>query len=149
MQSILDEHWATYGRNYYVRHDYEEVESDKAKHSHGSTGSSATQPNWLNTCRVVKSAMPITFPTPIQSIIQCHRIKAYVLALMMALDWFSDYPVQEHKARPFVFIWKAMKRIPASNIFRAKKLLANWLRLLIEASQIEAITGRKAPDVIT
>jgi phosphoglucomutase len=31
VQSILDEHWATYGRNYYVRHDYEEVESDKAK----------------------------------------------------------------------------------------------------------------------
>ena len=31
VQSILDEHWATYGRNYYVRHDYEDFESDKAK----------------------------------------------------------------------------------------------------------------------
>ncbi len=40
-QSILDEHWATYGRNYYVRHDYEEVESDKAKDRHGSTRSSS------------------------------------------------------------------------------------------------------------
>jgi phosphoglucomutase len=27
---IVREHWATYGRNYYARHDYEEVESDGA-----------------------------------------------------------------------------------------------------------------------
>ncbi|RUX33638.1 alpha-D-glucose phosphate-specific phosphoglucomutase [Mesorhizobium sp. M2A.F.Ca.ET.042.01.1.1] len=27
---IVTEHWATYGRNYYSRHDYEEVESDRA-----------------------------------------------------------------------------------------------------------------------
>jgi phosphoglucomutase len=27
---IQSEHWATYGRNYYSRHDYEDVESDKA-----------------------------------------------------------------------------------------------------------------------
>jgi phosphoglucomutase len=28
---IMREHWQTYGRNYYSRHDYEEVESDKAQ----------------------------------------------------------------------------------------------------------------------
>ena len=27
---IMAEHWATYGRNYYTRHDYEEVETDAA-----------------------------------------------------------------------------------------------------------------------
>jgi phosphoglucomutase len=27
---IAHKHWATYGRNYYSRHDYEEVESDRA-----------------------------------------------------------------------------------------------------------------------
>ena len=27
---IVREHWATYGRNYYTRHDYEEVDSDGA-----------------------------------------------------------------------------------------------------------------------
>lgn len=30
VDAILREHWATYGRNYYSRHDYEEVESDGA-----------------------------------------------------------------------------------------------------------------------
>ena len=29
-KEIVEKHWATYGRNYYSRHDYEEVESDRA-----------------------------------------------------------------------------------------------------------------------
>lgn len=29
-REIVTEHWASYGRNYYSRHDYEEVESDRA-----------------------------------------------------------------------------------------------------------------------
>ncbi|TGR33635.1 MULTISPECIES: alpha-D-glucose phosphate-specific phosphoglucomutase [unclassified Mesorhizobium] len=29
-KQIVTEHWAAYGRNYYSRHDYEEVESDRA-----------------------------------------------------------------------------------------------------------------------
>ena len=30
VEDIVKEHWATYGRNYYSRHDYEEVESEAA-----------------------------------------------------------------------------------------------------------------------
>jgi phosphoglucomutase len=30
VEQIVREHWQTYGRNYYSRHDYEEVESDRA-----------------------------------------------------------------------------------------------------------------------
>jgi phosphoglucomutase len=30
VKAIVDQHWALYGRNYYSRHDYEEVESDGA-----------------------------------------------------------------------------------------------------------------------
>ena len=30
VQKIVEAHWATYGRSYYCRYDYEEVESDKA-----------------------------------------------------------------------------------------------------------------------
>ena len=30
MKAIVEKHWADYGRNYYSRHDYEEVESDRA-----------------------------------------------------------------------------------------------------------------------
>jgi phosphoglucomutase len=29
-KEIVEKHWATYGRNYYSRHDYEEVETDRA-----------------------------------------------------------------------------------------------------------------------
>lgn len=29
-KQVVSEHWAAYGRNYYSRHDYEEVESDRA-----------------------------------------------------------------------------------------------------------------------
>ena len=27
---LMSDHWATYGRNYYSRHDYDDVETDKA-----------------------------------------------------------------------------------------------------------------------
>jgi phosphoglucomutase len=30
VKDIVTQHWATYGRNYYSRHDYEEVESSRA-----------------------------------------------------------------------------------------------------------------------
>ncbi len=30
MKAIVEKHWADYGRNYYSRHDYEEVDSDRA-----------------------------------------------------------------------------------------------------------------------
>ncbi len=30
VEQIVQEHWQTYGRNYYSRHDYEEVDSDRA-----------------------------------------------------------------------------------------------------------------------
>lgn len=30
VKDVVTEHWASYGRNYYSRHDYEEVESEKA-----------------------------------------------------------------------------------------------------------------------
>jgi phosphoglucomutase len=30
VEAILRDHWKTYGRNYYSRHDYEEVETDRA-----------------------------------------------------------------------------------------------------------------------
>jgi phosphoglucomutase len=30
VEAIVREHWSTYGRNYYCRHDYEAVDSDRA-----------------------------------------------------------------------------------------------------------------------
>jgi phosphoglucomutase len=30
VKALMQDHWATYGRNYYSRHDYEDVESDRA-----------------------------------------------------------------------------------------------------------------------
>jgi phosphoglucomutase len=30
VKALMEEHWRTYGRNYYSRHDYEDVESEKA-----------------------------------------------------------------------------------------------------------------------
>lgn len=32
MEAIVKAHWASYGRNYYTRHDYEEVDAEGAKH---------------------------------------------------------------------------------------------------------------------
>ena len=30
VKEVMDDHWKTYGRNYFTRYDYEEVETEKA-----------------------------------------------------------------------------------------------------------------------
>jgi phosphoglucomutase len=62
VEAIVKEHWATYGRNFYSRHDYEAVASDPAN---TNDGESACCPR----CRVrplaaMKSPTPMTLATP-------------------------------------------------------------------------------------
>jgi phosphoglucomutase len=51
VEEVMLDHWQTYGRNFYTRYDYEEVESDKAQTMMAGLRELAAEPgtvrNWV------------------------------------------------------------------------------------------------------
>ncbi len=80
VDAIVQEHWATYGRNYYTRHDYEEVDAAIAN------GIVDDLRGRLAACRArswtgLRSHMPTTSPILIRSMARPAPNRAYVSAL--------------------------------------------------------------------
>jgi phosphoglucomutase len=62
---IMADHWATYGRNYYARHDYEAIAKDKADALMAALrGKLATLPGTSNSGGTVKSADDFAYTDP-------------------------------------------------------------------------------------
>ena len=148
MQSILDEHWATYGRNYYVRHDYEEVESDKAKTVMDQL--EAQLPNLIGSQlhgREVSYADNFSYTDPIDNSVSSHQ------GLRIGFDdgarlvfRLSGTGTQGATIRVYLERYEAdtnKQHLPS------EEALSKLIAIAAEVGQIEAITGRKAPDVIT
>lgn len=63
--AIMADHWATYGRNYYARHDYEAIAKDKADALMAALrGTLATLPGTANSGGTVKSADDFAYTDP-------------------------------------------------------------------------------------
>lgn len=66
VQQIMTDHWQTYGRNYYARHDYEAIEVDKANAVMAHVTSQLdTLPGQIFGAEVVKFADSFTYHDPI------------------------------------------------------------------------------------
>ena len=148
VQSILDEHWATYGRNYYVRHDYEEVESDKAKTVMDQL--EAQLPNLIGSQlqgREVSYADNFSYTDPIDNSVSSHQ------GLRIGFDdgarlvfRLSGTGTQGATIRVYLERYEAdtnKQHLPS------EEALSKLIAIAAEVGQIEAITGRKVPDVIT
>jgi len=148
VQSILDEHWATYGRNYYVRHDYEEVESDKAKTVMDQL--EAQLPNLIGSQlqgREVSYADNFSYTDPIDNSVSSHQ------GLRIGFDdgarlvfRLSGTGTQGATIRVYLERYETdtnKQHLPS------EEALSKLIAIAAEVGQIEAITGRKVPDVIT
>lgn len=63
--AIMADHWATYGRNYYARHDYEAIAKDKADALMAALRAKlATLPGTANSGGTVKAADDFTYTDP-------------------------------------------------------------------------------------
>lgn len=63
--AIMADHWATYGRNYYARHDYEAIAKDKADALMAALrGTLATLPGTTNSGGTVKEADDFAYTDP-------------------------------------------------------------------------------------
>ena len=148
VQSILDEHWATYGRNYYVRHDYEEVDSDKAKTVMDQL--EAQLPKLIGSQlhgREVSYADNFSYTDPIDNSVSSHQGLRIGFSDGARLVFrLSGTGTQGATIRVYLECYEAdisKQHLPSEEALRELAVIA------AEASQIEAITGRKAPDVIT
>ncbi|MGA0936666.1 MAG: alpha-D-glucose phosphate-specific phosphoglucomutase [Sedimenticolaceae bacterium] len=148
VQSILDEHWATYGRNYYVRHDYEEVESDKAKTVMDQL--EAQLPKLIGSQlhgRIVSYADNFSYTDPIDNSVSSHQGLRIGFSDGARLVFrLSGTGTQGATIRVYLESYEAdisKQHLPS------EEALSELVAIALEVSQIEAITGRKAPDVIT
>ncbi|MGA0960318.1 MAG: alpha-D-glucose phosphate-specific phosphoglucomutase [Sedimenticolaceae bacterium] len=148
VQSILDEHWATYGRNYYVRHDYEEVESDKAKTVMDQL--EAQLPKLIGSQlhgRIVSYADNFSYTDPIDNSMSSHQGLRIGFSDGARLVFrLSGTGTQGATIRVYLESYEAdisKQHLPS------EEALSELVAIALEVSQIEAITGRKAPDVIT
>ena len=147
-QSILDEHWATYGRNYYVRHDYEEVESDKAKAVMDQL--EAKLPNLIGSQlhgREVTYADNFSYTDPIDNSVSSHQgLRIGFNDGARLVFRLSGTGTQGATIRVYLESYEADKN---KQQLSSEEALGELIAIAAEVSQIEAITGRKAPDVIT
>lgn len=148
VQSILDEHWATYGRNYYVRHDYEAVESDKAKTVMDQL--EAQLPKLIGSQlhgRIVSYADNFSYTDPIDNAMSSHQGLRIGFSDGARLVFrLSGTGTQGATVRIYLESYEAdinKQHLPS------EEALSELVAIALEVSQIEAITGRKAPDVIT
>ena len=148
VQSILDEHWATYGRNYYVRHDYEEVDSNKAKTVMDQL--EAQLPKLIGSQlhgREVSYADNFSYTDPIDNSVSSHQGLRIGFSDGARLVFrLSGTGTQGATIRVYLESYEAdisKQHLPS------EEALSEFSTIAAEVSQIEAITGRKAPDVIT
>jgi phosphoglucomutase len=148
VQSILDEHWATYGRNYYVRHDYEEVESDQAKTVMDQLESQL--PKLIGSQlhgREVSYADNFAYTDPIDNSVSSHQGLRIGFSDGARLVFrLSGTGTQGATIRVYLERYEADTN---KQHLSSEEALSELVAIAAEVSQIEAITGRKAPDVIT
>jgi len=148
VQNILDEHWATYGRNYYVRHDYEEVESDKAKQVMEQL--EAKLPNLIGSQlrgREVSYADNFAYTDPIDNSVSSHQgLRIGFNDGARLVFRLSGTGTQGATIRVYLESYEADTR---KQHLSSEVALSELVAIAAEISQIEAITGRTSPDVIT
>ncbi len=148
VKDIVHEHWATYGRNAYVRHDYEGIDSDAANalmahvenQLDGLVGKTLGQwevayaDNFSYTDPVDHSVstnqgLRIGFTDGSRIVFRLSGTGTQGATLRLYLEAFTDRPQDFHKP--------------------ATELLESLAKVATEFAQIKELTGRDAPSVIT
>lgn len=148
VEEIVKEHWQTYGRNYYSRHDYEGVESDRAN----------------TVLENLRSAMPslkgkqfgsyqveysddFSYTDPIDgSISQKQGVRIGFTDGSRIVFRLSGTGTQGATVRIYL---ESYEPDPAKHNFDPQDALGNLIAIADEIAQIRTLTGMDKPTVIT
>ena len=154
VQQVVEEHWATYGRNYYSRYDYEEVETDAAHAVMEKVEKTAPgEVPALNgsACKLIdnfsytdpidgsvstKQGVRVLFEDGSRFVLRLSGTGSSGATVRLYLEQYMDAEtVKAHVA--------------AHTLPPAGVALKALIQIALEVSQMERLTGRKAPTVIT
>jgi phosphoglucomutase len=148
VQAIARQHWATHGRNYYTRHDYEEIDSDAAKllvqqlagKLAGLTGTSLAE-------RTIALADDFSYTDPVDGSVSSHQGLRIVFDDGARIVYrLSGTGTSGSTLRVYI---ENFEPDPARHDLPTQQALADLVALADELASIRRHTGRAGPSVIT
>ncbi|MBF2034305.1 MAG: alpha-D-glucose phosphate-specific phosphoglucomutase [Leptolyngbyaceae cyanobacterium T60_A2020_046] len=148
VEDVVKAHWATYGRNYYSRHDYEGVDADRANTLMENLRSrlSGLQGQTLGGYTVAY-ADDFSYTDPVDGSISSKQgIRIGFEDGSRIVFRLSGTGTQGATLRLYLERYEAN---PANHDQDPQVALADLIQLADEVAQIRELTGRPAPTVIT
>jgi phosphoglucomutase len=148
VEAIVRDHWRNYGRNYYSRHDYEGVESDRANTliTNLRQGLSA-MPGQTFGPYTVDYADDFAYPDPVDgSVAEQQGVRSGFTDGSRIVYRLSGTGTSGATLRLYV---ESYEPDPAKHDQDTQAALADLISLADEIAQIKVLTGRDQPTVIT
>ncbi|MCO5083314.1 MAG: alpha-D-glucose phosphate-specific phosphoglucomutase [Rhizobiaceae bacterium] len=148
VKEIVEKHWATYGRNYYSRHDYEEVESEKANALVSELrGKLASLPGTAVRGLTVEKADDFEYHDPVDgSVSKNQGIRILFEGSSRVVLRLSGTGTSGATIRLYVERYEAD---PARHDIDTQTALADLIAAADDIAGIRRHTGRDRPTVIT
>jgi phosphoglucomutase len=148
VEQIVRAHWREYGRNYYTRHDYEEVPSDAAKAvMQRVQGQLASLPGTALAGRRVSSADDFAYQDPVDASVSEHQGLRIIFDDGARIVYrLSGTGTAGATLRVYI---ESVESDPARQSQDAQLALRDLIDASLELSDLRRITGRQAPTVIT
>ena len=146
VDQIAHDHWATYGRNYYARHDYEGVESERADALMADLrGKLATLPGETFGGLTVETADDFAYTDPTDQSVSRHQgIRVLFVGGSRVVFRLSGTGTSGATLRVY------LERYSADELDReTPEMLADIIAAADEIAGITQHTGRTEPDVVT
>ncbi|MES2992635.1 MAG: alpha-D-glucose phosphate-specific phosphoglucomutase [Pseudomonadota bacterium] len=148
VEAILRDHWRTYGRNYYSRHDYEGVDSAAANGLVAHLRESlATLPGQTIDGATIASADDFSYTDPVDgSVSSAQGIRIGLADGSRIVFRLSGTGTEGATLRVYL---ERYEPDPAKHAVETQQALAPLIALADRLAGIRARTGRAAPTVIT
>lgn len=147
-KDIAAKHWATYGRNYYSRHDYEEVETDRANALvDGLRAKLASLPGTGVQGMKIASADDFAYNDPVDgSVSRNQGIRILFEGGSRVVFRLSGTGTSGATLRVYI---ERFEPDPARHGLDTQKALADLIQAAEDIAGIRSHTGRDKPSVIT
>ena len=148
VNDIVNQHWATYGRNYYSRHDYEEVDSDAANGLMAALRDQlATLPGKAFGALTVETADDFAYNDPVdRSVSRNQGVRILFKGGSRVVFRLSGTGTSGATLRVYI---ERFEPDAARHGLDTQEALADLIAVADEIAGIKSRTGRNAPSVIT